>query len=165
MSIFKVLLLVLLLFDLPGCQRRGGLQQDDPLPAVSLTDFQGREVLLPQALKGKVWLLRFWSLECGFCDKDVLLGLETLHQKYKDRGFTPVAVNVGEFDPNDERLKRFVKLTYPMLLDERGLAAKKMGVIGLPTSFVIDRGGVLRGKMTGEAGLDEFEKLVATVLE
>jgi len=76
----------------------------------------------------------------------------------------PVAINVSKIDPNDERLKRFAKLTYPMLVDERGLVAKKFGVIGLPTSFVIDREGVLREKITGEAGLDEFEKLFTTIL-
>jgi len=160
----RLLLMGLIVMALAACNRRGGLQIDDPAPAVNLQDFHGKTVNLPQDLKGKVWLVRFWSLDCGFCDKEVLLGLETLYQKYKDRGFVPIAVNVGKYDAGDERWKRFESLTYPMLNDERGLVAKKFGVIGMPTSFVIDREGILREKVTGEAGLDEFERLFTTVL-
>ncbi|QPK63689.1 TlpA family protein disulfide reductase [Methylomonas sp. LL1] len=158
-------MILLILIVLTGCHKRSGLQIDDPVPVVSLQDFHGRSLTLPQDLQGKTMLIRFWSLECGFCDKEVLLGLEQLYQKYKGRGFVPVAVNVSKIDPNDERLQRFEHLTYPMLVDERGLVAKKFGVIGLPTSFVIDSEGVLKGKITGEAGLDEFEKLFTAVLK
>lgn len=147
-----------------GCNKRHGLQIDDPLPAVTLPDWHGKPVNLPGDLQGKVLLIRFWSLECTFCDKEMLLELETLYQKYKARGFVPVAVNAGKADPNDPRLQRFANLTYPMLMDERGLVGRRFGVIGMPTSFVIDKEGVLKQKITGEAGLDEFEKLVTTVL-
>jgi peroxiredoxin len=76
-----------------------------------------------------------------------------------------VAVAVGSFDPKDERWQRFHSLTYPILVDERGLVAKKFGVIGLPTNFVVDDEGVLRDKLIGNAGLSEFEKLFTTILK
>lgn len=161
----KLLTTLLIVVALNGCNRRGGLQIDDPVPAVELKDVRGATLNLPRDLIGKVWLIRFWSLDCVYCDKEILLGLETLYQKYKDRNFIPVAVNVGEYDPNDQRWQRFAKLNYPMLVDERGLVAKKFGVIGLPASFVIDDKGVLREKVTGEAGLDEFEKLFTSILK
>lgn len=159
-----VWMILLIVITLSACNKRGGLQIGDTVPNVTLPDFQGKSMTLPQDLKGRVLLVRFWSLECGFCDKEILLDLEPLYQKYKHRGFVPVAINVSEIDPADERLKRFEQLTYPMLRDERGLVAKKFGVIGLPTSFVIDGEGVLREKLTGEAGLDEYEKLFTTIL-
>lgn len=155
----------LIVLFLVGCKRQAGLQIDDPVPPVELQDFHGKTVHLPHDLHGKVWLVRFWSMECHYCDKEVLLGLETLYQKHKDRGFMPVAVNVGEYDLKDERFKRFEKLTYPMLIDERGIVARKFGVVGMPTTFVIDAEGILREKRVGEAGLDEFEKLFTTILK
>lgn len=158
------LILALILMLLVGCKRSGGLQIDDPAPVVSLQGFHGKTVNLPQDMYGKVWLIRFWALECHFCDKEILFGLESLYQKYKDQGLEVVAVKVGEDNANDERLKRFETLTYPMLIDERGLVARRFGVIGMPTSFVIDREGIVRKKITGEAGLDEFEKLLTTIL-
>jgi peroxiredoxin len=149
---------------LGACNKHQGLQIGDPAPIVKLTDFNGRPVMLPEAYKGKIMLVRFWSLDCGFCDKDMLLVLETFYQKYKDRGFIPVAVNEGRADKTDERLKRFAHLGYPILVDEYGLVAKRFGVIGLPTTFVIDEEGIVRDKLTGEAGIDEYEKRLTTIL-
>ena len=161
----KVLLLCLLAATaLSACNKRTGLQIGDSIPNVTLTDFQGKTVTLPQDLKGKVVLVHFWGLDCCFCDKKILLSLEPLYQKYKDKGFVPVAINESRFVKTDERLKQFDHLTYPMLVDDYGLVAKQFGVIGLPTTFVIDEEGIVRDKMTGEAGIDEYEKHFTTVL-
>jgi peroxiredoxin len=161
----KVLLLCLLAATaLSACNKRTGLQIGDTIPNVTLTDFQGKSVALPQDLKGKVALVRFWSIDCGFCDKGILLSLEPLYQKYKDKGFVPVAINESRIVNTDERLKKFDHLTYPMLVDEYGLVAKKFGVIGLPTTFVIDEEGIVRDKITGEAGIEEYEKFFTTIL-
>lgn len=160
----RLLLLGLLALVLVGCNRHKGLQIGDPAPVVSLQDIHGKALALPQDLNGKVWLVRFWALDCELCDKEILFGLETLYQKYKDHNFTPVTVVVGTFDSKDERWKHFQSLTYPILVDERGLVAKKFGVIGLPSNFVIDGEGVLREKLIGNASLDEFEKLFTTIL-
>lgn len=161
----RVLLFGLLVLTLAGCNRHKGLQIDDPAPVVSLQDIHGKAVVLPRDLLGKVWLLRFWALDCELCDKEILFGLESLYQKYKDRNFIPVAVVIGAFDPKDPHWQRFQSLTYPVLVDERGLVAKKFGVVGLPSNFVIDGEGVLREKMIGNAELGEFEKLFTTILK
>lgn len=161
----KLLLLGLLIATaLSACNKQAGLQIGDTVPDVTLTDFQGKPVTLPKDIKGKVTLVRFWSLDCGFCDKGILLSLEPLYQKYKDKGFVPVAINEGRAVKTDERLKKFDHLTYPMLADEYGLVAKHFGVIGLPTTFVIDEQGIVRDKLTGEAGIEEYEKIFTTIL-
>lgn len=76
----------------------------------------------------------------------------------------PVAINAGRVVKTDERLKKFKHLSYPMLVDEYGLVAKKFGVIGLPTTFVIDEKGIVRDKFTGEASIEEVEKRFTTIL-
>ena len=161
----KLLVLGLLAASvLSACNKHSGLQIGDPAPVVTLTDFNGKPVTLPEAFKGKVILVRFWSLDCGFCDKEKLFTLESFYQKYKDRGFIPVAINESRVDKTDERLLKFAYLTYPMLVDEYSLVAKRFGVIGLPTTFVIDEEGIVRDKITGEAGIDEYEKRLTTIL-
>ncbi|MFA5920567.1 MAG: TlpA disulfide reductase family protein [Methylococcaceae bacterium] len=159
-----LLLGLLVATALSGCNKHSGLQIGDPAPVVTLSDFNGKPVTLPEAFKGKVVLVRFWSIDCGFCDKEMLTVLESFYQKYKDRGFIPVAINESRVVKTDERLKKFAHLTYPMLVDEYGLVAKHFGVIGLPTTFVIDEEGIVRDKITGEAGIDEYEKLFTTIL-
>ncbi|MGZ8916124.1 MAG: TlpA family protein disulfide reductase [Methylobacter sp.] len=159
-----LLLGLLVATALSGCNKHSGLQIGDPAPVVTLSDFNGKPVTLPEAFKGKVVLVRFWSIDCGFCDKEMLTVLESFYQKYKDRGFIPVAINESRVVKTDERLKKFAHLTYPMLVDEYGLVAKHFGVIGLPTTFVIDEEGIVRDKITGEAGIDEYEKRFTTIL-
>ncbi len=51
---------------LSACNKQSGLQIGDPVPIVTITDFNGKPVMLPEAFKGKVVLVRFWSLDCGF---------------------------------------------------------------------------------------------------
>ena len=161
---FRLLPVFLLAVLLAGCHRQGGLAIGDPAPSVTLLDFRGNTVKFPDDFKGKVVLVRFWSVDCGFCNKDRLSDLEHFHQKYKSRRFLPVAVNVGRVEASDERFNRFGHLSYPLLIDEYGLAARQFGVIGLPATFVIDGEGILRAKKTGEAELDELEKFFTTVL-
>ena len=164
-NFLKLLLLSLLAAAaLSGCNKRTGLQVGDAAPNVTLTDFQGKTVSLPEDIKGKVALVRFWGLDCCFCDKTILLSLEPLYQKYKGEGFVPVAINEGRIVKTDERLRKLDPLSYPLLVDEYGLAAKQFGVIGLPTTFIIDEEGIIQDKITGEAGIEEYEKRFTTIL-
>lgn len=161
----KLLLLGLLVaMTLSGCNKRAGLQIGDTIPDVTLTDFQGKSVTLPKDIKGKVAFVHFWGLDCHCCDKGILLSLEPLYQKYKNKGFMPVGIDESRFVKTDERLKQFDHLTYPMLVDEYGLVAKDFGVIGLPTTFIIDEEGIVQDKITGEAGIEEYEKRFTTIL-
>jgi cytochrome c biogenesis protein CcmG/thiol:disulfide interchange protein DsbE len=153
-----------LLAALGGCDKRPGLQIGDAMPAVTLMDFRGKSVALPGDFKGKVILVRFWSLDCGFCDKAMLQTLERFYRKYQDQGFVPIAINEGPIAAGDERIRQFEGLTYPMLTEDYGVAARQFGVIGLPVTFVFDEEGVLREKLTGEARIEEYEKLFTTVL-
>jgi peroxiredoxin len=163
----KALIILLLLFAMPVHAWFGDekLAIGDEIPEVSLTDLQGKKLNLPDDLKGKVLLVHFFAMDCHFCDKEILLLLEPLYQKYKAKGFVPVAVNVGEVDKKDVRWKKMAALTYPLLVDERGLVAQKFGVIGMPTTFVFDSKGILQKKLTGEAKIAEYEKLFTTVLQ
>jgi cytochrome c biogenesis protein CcmG, thiol:disulfide interchange protein DsbE len=160
----KVILLFIAMLIGACHQQPAGLKIGDEIPHVTFTDLQGKTMTLPNDMKGKVVLLHFWNLDCHFCDKKNLLLLEPLYQKYKAQAFVPIAVNVGIVDKTDERWKQFTELSYPMLIDERGLIAKQFSVIGLPTTFVIDGAGIVQKKLTGEAPIDDYEKLFTSIL-
>ncbi|WP_024300185.1 TlpA family protein disulfide reductase [Methylomicrobium lacus] len=149
---------------LSACGKKGSLQIGDTVPTVTLADLQGKPFTLPKDVRGKVVLIRFWAIDCGFCEKEKLFTLERFYQKYKDRSFLPVAVNVSPVEKNDARFEPFRQLTYPLLVDQYGAAAKQFGVKFLPATVVIDEEGILRGKISGEAEADALEKLFTTVL-
>ena len=81
-----LLLGLLVATALSGCNKHSGLQIGDPAPVVTLTDFNGKPVTLPEAFKGKVVLVRFWSIDCGFCDKEILLVSGDLLSKIQGPG-------------------------------------------------------------------------------
>jgi peroxiredoxin len=164
-KVLLILLVMLIAMPVYAWFGDGKLVVGDEIPEISLPDLQGKKLNLPDDLKGKVLLVHFFSMDCHFCDKEIMLQLEPLYQKYKVKGFVPIVVNVGEVDKKDVRWKKLTVLTYPLLVDEKGVIAQKLGVIGLPTTFVIDREGVLQKKLTGEAKIDEYEQLFTTVLQ
>ena len=51
-----------------------------------------------------------------------------------------------------------------MLLDEDGDVARAYGVIGLPTTFFVDREGRLASRILGESTPEVFERIVGELL-
>mgnify|MGYP000211062416 CR=1 FL=1 len=72
--------------------------------------------------------------------------LNALYEKFKNRGFTVLAVNSWNEDADLMRkFARINKLGYPMLLN--GLATTDAwGVTGLPDNFLVDRSGKIVAK-------------------
>ena len=156
----------LLLLALNGCHKSAGIQVGDASPEVVFQNFKGHEVHIPRDFKGKTLLLRFWSIDCHFCDKGMLKGLETLFQKYRQIGFIPVAINEGPINPDDERLNTLRStLSYPILFEPYGLAAKQLGLVALPVTLIIDQEGIVRDKISGEAALSEYEQRLNIILK
>ncbi|CAG1021537.1 glutathione peroxidase [Patescibacteria group bacterium] len=157
-------LLLFSLLLLSACNNsHQSLAIDEPLPSITVQNAQGQTVKLPDDFKGKVLLIKFWSLDCHFCDKNSFFALDKLYQKYKTAGFIPLSIHEGK-NANDERLKQFQALSYPLLHDEYNAAAKRLGLISLPTTFIVDRDGRVRKKISGEAKMEELEVFFTTIL-
>lgn len=107
--------------------------------------------------KGKVVLVNFWASWCEPC-RDEMPELENLRQKYADKGLEIVAVNLAE---SGKRIQSFLNAFMPdgvslvILLDRNSLAYKQWQVRALPTSYLIDRNGLIRWHSTGELDLTD----------
>jgi len=114
-----------------------------------LSDLNGKKVSLSQ-WKGSVVLLNFWETSCGPCRAE-MPSLKKLYEDLKDRGFVVLAISI---DRSEKAVKSFVAakgLPFPVLLDsEREVFFDQYAVFGLPTSFLIDRKGIIREKILGE---------------
>ncbi|MBI5683183.1 MAG: redoxin domain-containing protein [Deltaproteobacteria bacterium] len=169
MRFFKLLTVYCLLLTLLSACAKGSNDKVEetligkPAPDFKLTELHGMEYKLSN-MKGKVILLRFWSTRCVSC-KEEMPKLEASYKNLKDKGFEILAVNVE--DPRDKAMNfvHELKLTYPILLDEDQKAAGQYKVYGIPTSFFIDKNGIVRGRVFG--GMDEktIEKVVMPLLE
>jgi peroxiredoxin len=149
---------IILLFS--GCKEAAAPKSGVPAPSISCNDVAGEYVNLSQ-LKGKVVVLYFWSSKC--CGESLKL-LEPFYQQHKYNGLAVLAIEVGG---SKEVVTSFVKsngLTFTNLTDEYESLARSYRVIGFPTIFVIDKGGVIRSKVSGEIRMEQLASLVSPLL-
>ena len=113
----------------------------------NLADLTGRRRSL-DAYKDKVVFLNFWATWCGPCRAEIP-SMEQLYAELKDRGFTIVAINSQE---SPEQVSAFVEetgMSFPVLLDSTGRVGGEYGVRAIPTTYIIDPRGAIRGRMVG----------------
>jgi len=116
-------------------------------PDFTLKDISGKEVAL-SSFKGKPVLLNFWATWCPYCRRE-RAHLNALHKEYKDKGLIILSVST---DQSLEKLKGFLKNTpaeFIVLSDSSGTAASLYNVGGLPTSYLINREGVIKQRFVG----------------
>ncbi len=125
-------------------------------PLFTLKDTQGTNVSLSD-FKGKVVLINFWSIWCGPC-KAEMPSLNNLYKALKDKGFAVLAIST---DSSEKAVRSFVaerRIFFPVLMDkDQTVYSDKYAVLGLPMSFLIDRNGVVVGRVVGEVEWDSPE--------
>jgi cytochrome c biogenesis protein CcmG/thiol:disulfide interchange protein DsbE len=118
-------------------------------PDFSLQTTEGETYTL-SALRGQAVLINVWATWCPPCRAEMPV-IEKLSQEYKDKGLVVLAVN-STFQDDPAAIRPFAekyKLSFPILLDEKGNVTRSYQVNALPSSFFIDRQGVIREVVIG----------------
>lgn len=100
----------------------------------------------PTSLKqfnGKVVYIDFWASWCAPCRTSFPL-LNKLHQKLKSQGFEVVAINLDENKTNAEKFLTDFPVEFSILRDSKGEWADQFVVESMPTSFIIDKQGIIQ---------------------
>lgn len=101
-------------------------------------------------LKGSVVVLNFWASWCGPC-RDEMPAFELIYQEYKDRDVVFVGVAYADTETEARAFAEQVGVSYPLGMDYTYGISESYGIQALPTTFFIDREGVITKKMTGRA--------------
>ena len=120
-----------------------------PAPDFALKDIYGKTVSLAQ-FKGKPVLLNFWASWCGPC-KEELPSMQRLHEASKNNGelqIIAISIDRSNFKKVNEYAKN-LNLSFPILLDPDRKTRKAYFIRGLPTSYLIDADGKLKGFISG----------------
>jgi peroxiredoxin len=122
-----------------GSAATGGPENDRPVD-FTLPGLDGRPVALGRFLGKKPVLLVFWATWCPECKAAIpeinAMTTGPLAEKLQILGL--------DFRESREKVALAVKsrdIRFPVLLDERGQAARAYGVVGIPTYVLIDRRG------------------------
>ena len=104
--------------------------------------------------KGKVVLVNFWASWCEPC-REEMPAIESYLKKNKAKGFEVLAITMDK--PADMEQAKQIMRNYSFLFAEKNqINYSSYGRIWrIPSSFIIDKQGVLRKNgMTGEAQID-----------
>ncbi|MBX5493230.1 MAG: TlpA family protein disulfide reductase [Chloroflexi bacterium] len=118
-----------------------------PAPPFVLPTPDGGTLAL-EDLRGHVVLLNFWATWCEPCRAE-MADLDRLAREWGPQGVRVVGINVGE---NPEQVRRFAAelgLQFPLVIDSEGTVYPAYGVMGLPTSFLVDADGLIRDVRLG----------------
>lgn len=157
-----ILTLLVLLFAITSCQEKRPIT--GKIPTVALKTYSG-ETLTLSGEDDDVTLLVFWATWCRPCLMEMPT-LVKLHEKYRDRNFRVVSINVD--DPGGQKVKpisRDYGINYPVLIGNEEVMKQFGGVQALPTSFIIGRDGRIREKLQGLYPEEHLEQLVLKALE
>ena len=170
----RFVIMLICLIGLPGCDNSTAQQKNKPLtkngkkkqdnsnellaPDFSLADLEGNTITLDQ-MRGKVVLLNFWGTWCGPCRKEIPDFINLMKKHNKD-GLEIVGVTLTSGPP--ENIKAFADkwgINYKLLTDIKGnetqtvtaLYGQATGkrITGIPTTFIIDREGVIQKRYVG----------------
>jgi cytochrome c biogenesis protein CcmG, thiol:disulfide interchange protein DsbE len=115
---------------------------DHPAPDMMLPQLDGTQVTLRE-LRGQVILINVWATWCPPCRAE-MPAMQQAYTAYRDRGFMVLAVNQREDATAITPFLEQYRLTFPILLDQDGQASVTYQAHALPSSFFVDRRGVIR---------------------
>jgi len=140
------------------------LQSDyEPAKDFQARDLAGGAVRLSD-LKGKVVLINFWGIWCKSCRQEIP-HLSALDREWREKGLVVLGADYGDAPEDLPPFVKELEMSYPVLVDD-GLA-DQYEVLVYPTSIVIDRKGLVRGRVEGyrEETFEEMKALVKRLLE
>ena len=112
------------------------------LAASSIPAHAGMRAVL-HSLHGRVVYLDFWASWCVPC-RESFPWMKALQRKYGREGLSIVAIDLNHNRANAQRFLRAFRPNFQVIFDPTGNLAERYKIIGMPTSFLIDRSGKIR---------------------
>jgi thiol-disulfide isomerase/thioredoxin len=126
-----------------------------PVPAIRFMDASGRVMTL-EDFRGRVVVLNLWATWCTPCVAEMPT-LDRLQQQLGEEDAIVLALSIDR--GGQEAVKEFYEKTgvshLKVFVDPTMRAQSDIGILGLPTTLIIDREGRERGRLVGPAEWDD----------
>ncbi|WP_269144448.1 DsbE family thiol:disulfide interchange protein [Methylicorpusculum oleiharenae] len=134
-----------------------------PVPHFQLAQLHAPDqTFSPEQMKGKVWLLNVWASWCVSCRAEH----PVLNEFARTGQVEIIGLNYKD-EPADAR-QWLAQLGNPYtisVMDTEGMAGLDWGVYGVPETFVIDKKGLVRFKLTGPVDPNNLQTEIMPLLQ
>jgi len=138
----------------------GQASSGEPAPAVEMTDFDGKQVILSSyADAGTPIVLNFWASWCPFCLAE-MPDFERVSQATAGR-VAFIGVNLQDDQALAKELAEETGVTYLLARDPQGVVYAAFGGIGMPTTVFVDASGIVREVVTGQMSESQLRSKIA----
>ena len=133
-----------------------------PAPEFAEKDIFDHQTIDLQRYRGKVVVLNFWATWCPPCKEEIpaLKAIQDAH------GQDLVVIGVSVFCSESSTRLFYVeyKVNYPMILGSWDMMGQYGEVKAIPTTFLIDRRGVITQQVIGSRTQDQYEAMLKPLL-
>ena len=136
----------------------------NPVPDFTLATLAGEELQLRAFIENRPALVTFWGVACGPCCREAP-HLTRMHQKHEAE-FGIVAVN--GYDESREVVAKYAEeaqLRHPIALNGGRIASELYFVGSYPTTFWIDREGIVEDYVIGFDSAAELQRRIRQILD
>jgi len=161
MKNWKMVALLVALFvvaALAGCSTPTSGGASD-VPQFSFSSLEGKTVAMKD-LTNKVVIVDFWATWCAPCREEIP-HLNELYSELKGKGLEIVGISMDtDGTDNVKDFAREFRIQYPIVMGDEKVAESFGGIIGMPTTFIIDRKGKVAKKYIGLPPAEDMKKIV-----
>ncbi len=128
-----------------------------------MVDLDGHNISLP-SYAGKVVLVNFWAAWCTPCAEEIPQFI-ALQNKYAAKGFQIIGISMEDKESVLREFYRTHHMNFPVAIGNQQIAQQYGGILGLPTSFLIDRDGRIQRKYTSVTDFATIEQDITLLLQ
>ncbi len=136
-----------------------GLEEGKRAPAFDITTLDG-ERFRPADLRGKVTLLNFWGTWCGPCRRE-MPEFQRVYEEWAARGFEILAIAYNDSEAAMSDFRDEFGLSFPLALDDTGAVNDAYAIQTRPSSFLLDKDGIIRMRHFGVLSQVQLDDMLA----
>lgn len=148
-----------------GTIQPGQVVDDFTLPLFSGYEFEGRQEVHLDELRGKVVVINFWASWCKPCEQEAA-DLQRAWEQYEPTGEVVfLGVDYVDTEPDARVYLKKFRITYPNGPDLATRISQYFRTKGVPETYFIDREGVLRYVQVGPfSSLQQIQAIIDPIL-
>jgi len=124
-----------------------GITVGSTAPDFTLADLESETITLSD-LRGSPVMLNFWATWCDPCHNEMPF-IQEVYEKWQDSNLLILTINDKEDFSKVHQFMQVNGLSFPVLLDADGNVFFKYEIRYVPTTFFIDKDGIVKGKRIG----------------